>query len=108
MEQKRFNELAQQIIEASTEKILDEFQIIKEDFDYVDEVVQLLKIDTFRIKWLQDWYKNLENAKERIEMNQPDKETFKTINNAIQWIEFDFSNEKLYEDFNSYIKQYLK
>ena len=111
MEQKKFNDLAQQIIEASKKQLLIEFKLLTGFLKVkVTDWKALLKLDINRLQWLQNWGEQLQDAEDDLITGQtPNKRTLKIINNALQWVEeFEFENPLDYEKFKDHIKENLK
>jgi hypothetical protein len=111
MEQKKFNELALQLIEASKKQLLIEFKLLTAFLkEKVTDFKALMKLDINRLKWLQDWGEQLQDAEDDLNTGQtPNKQTFKTICNALQWVEeFEFENPLEYEKFKDQLRENLK
>lgn len=111
MEQKKFNDLALLLIEASKKQLLIEFYLLTAFLkEKVTSWTALLKLDIGRLQWLQNWGEQLQDAEDDLITGQtPNKQTFKTICNALQWIEeFEFENSVDYEKFKDQLRENLK
>lgn len=111
MEQKKFNELALQLIEASKKQLLIEFKLLTAFLkEKVTDWTSLMKLDINRLQWLQDWGEQLQDAEDDLYTGQtPNKTTLKTINNALQWIEeFEFEKAIDLVNFKDQLRENLK
>ena len=107
MNEKEFQEVGLQLVEAAKKQLLMEFKFLTQTINVKETDFQtLMNLNLGRIKWLQDWGAKLEQADYELCAGIGiSKQVATTLNNALQWTSyFEFETEKQEEDFKDKLK----
>lgn len=107
MDNKEFQEVGLQLVEAAKKQILIEFKFLTQTINVKEtDFETLMKLNIGRIKWLQDWGAKLEQADYELCAGVGiSKQAATTLNNALQWTSyFEFDTERQDEQFKERLK----
>ena len=106
MNEKEFQEVGLQLVEAAKKQLLMEFKFLTQTINVKETDFQtLMNLNLGRIKWLQDWGFKLQQAESELYAGTLSKATATALNNALQWtFYFQFASETQEEEFKNKLK----
>ena len=107
MDNKEFQEVGLQLVEAAKKQLLVEFRFLTQMINVKEtDFENLMNLNLGRIKWLQDWGAKLEQADMELCAGVGiSKPVAITLNNALQWTSyFEFETEAQEEEFKEKLK----
>lgn len=106
MNEKEFQKVGLELVEAAKRQILVEFKLLTQMINVKEEDFEtLINLNIGRLSWLQDWGFKLQAAESELYAGTLSKSTAIVLNNALQWTYyFEFGNEKEEEEFKERLK----
>ena len=106
MNEKEFQEVGLQLVEAAKKQLLMEFKFLTQTINVKEEDFEtLINLNIGRLSWLQDWGFKLQQAESELYAGTLSKATATALNNALQWtFYFQFASETQEEEFKNKLK----
>lgn len=106
MDNKDFQKVGLQLIEAAKKQVLMEFNFLTKVINVKEvDFETLLNLNVSRIVWLQNWGEQLQRSASELLKGTLSKSTAIVLNNALQWTSyFEFGSEKEEEEFKEMLK----